>query len=66
MEKEQMAFEERKERSIRRARARGIADIVQGEDDAVSLETLDYASMLTDKHAPDLYKKLEERRKTQV
>jgi len=55
--------EERMEKAFKEARAVGIGDVVQGEDDWVSLDTLEYATELTKRHAPGLYGKLEERRK---
>jgi len=65
MEKTQLTFEERKAIALRAARAEGIVDVVQGANDGISLDTLEVATKLTEKHAPDLYKKLEERRKSQ-
>jgi len=65
MEDTQLTFEERKEIALRAARAEGIVDVVQGASNGISLDTLEAATKLTKKHAPDLYKKLEERRKSQ-
>jgi len=59
------SFEERKEASLRAARAQGIVDVVQAStNEGISLDTLDLATRLTEKHAPALYKKIEARRKT--
>jgi hypothetical protein len=59
-------FEERKERSMKEARAVGIGDVVQGSDDwGVSLDTLECATDLTKRHAPGLYGKIKERQKQQ-
>jgi len=56
-------FEERKETALRAARAQGIVDVVQASaNDGISLETLELATRLTEKHAPALYEKLEARR----
>ena len=57
----QMAFEERKVVAFNAAKKQGIVDVVQGVSDSVSLETLEAATALTEKHAPALYQKLEER-----
>jgi len=65
MENEQLTFEDRKAIALRAARSRGIVDVVQGADDGVSLETLEFVTKLTEKHATNLYQKLEERRKSQ-
>lgn len=66
MENTNTAFEKQKEKAIREAKARGVLDVVQGSlNDGVSLETFEYATMLTKKHAPDLYRKLEQRRASQ-
>jgi len=57
-------FKERKETALRAARAQGIVDVVQvSSDDGISLDTLELATRLTEKHAPALFKKLEEKRK---
>jgi len=59
------SFEERKEASLRAARAQGIVDVVQAStNDGISLDTLDLATRLTEKNASALYKKVEARRKT--
>jgi len=59
-------FEERREAALRAARAQGVVDVVQASaNDGISLETLELATRLTEKHAPTLYKELEERRKKQ-
>jgi len=59
-------FEEHKETALRAARAQGVVDVVQAStNEGISLETLELATRLTEKHAPGLYKELEERRKSQ-
>jgi len=66
MKNQEAAFEERKEAALRAARAQGIVDVVQASNNSgVSLETLELATKLTQKHAPRLCKEHEERRKTQ-
>ena len=61
-----VSFEKRKEASLRAARAQGIVDVVQAStNDGVSLDTLDLATRLTEKHAIALYKEAEARRKSQ-
>jgi allophanate hydrolase subunit 1 len=66
MKNQEAAFEERKEAALRAARAQGIVDVVQASNSSgVSLETLELATKLTQKHAPRLCKEHEERRKTQ-
>jgi len=60
------AFEERKETALRAARAQGIVDVVQASaKDGISLDTLELATRLTEKHAPALYEELEARRNSQ-
>ena len=59
------AFEERKEMSLRAARAQGVVDVVHGSTDGVSIETLELATKLTKKHAQALYEELEKRRQSQ-
>jgi len=60
------AFEERKEAALRSARAQGIVDVVQAStNDGISLDTLELATRLTEKHATALYKKAEARRNSQ-
>ena len=61
----QLTFEERKANALKAAKVEGIVDVVQGANNEISLETLEAATKLTKKHAPDLYKKLEKRRKSQ-
>ena len=59
-------FKERKEAALRAARAQGIVDVVQASSkDGISLDTLEQATRLTEKHASALFKKQEERRKAQ-
>jgi len=65
MENAQLTFEERKAIALRAAKAEGIVDVVQGVNDGISLDTLEVATKLTRKHAPELYRKLDERRKSQ-
>jgi hypothetical protein len=59
-------FEERKETALRAARAQGIVDVVQAStNDGISIGMLELATDLTKKHAPNLRKELEERRRSQ-
>ena len=59
-------FEEHKETALRAARAQGIVDIVQASaNDGISLDTLELATRLTEKHGPALYEELEARRNAQ-
>jgi hypothetical protein len=55
-------FEERKETALRAARTQGIVDVVQASSGGVSLETLELATRLTERHAPTLYEELERER----
>jgi len=66
MANQKQTFEERKETALRAARAQGIVDVVQvSTSGGISLDTLELATRLTEKHAPALYEKLEARRNTQ-
>ena len=66
MENTKQSFGERKEAALCAAKAQGIVDVVQASiGSGVSLEALEQATKLTEKHAPTLYEKLEERRKAQ-
>ena len=59
-------FEERREASLRAARAQGIVDVVQAStNDGISLDTLDLATRLTKKHAKALYEEAEKMRNSQ-
>jgi len=64
-ENREKSFEERKEAALRAARAQGIVDVVQASNNGVSLETLELATRLTKKHAPNLCKEFEEKRRAQ-
>jgi len=65
VESSKKPFEERKEGALRAARAQGIVDVFQASNDGISLETLELATRLTEKHASTLYEELEARRKSQ-
>jgi len=66
MKNQEAVFEEHKEAALRAARAQGIVDVVQASNSGrVSLETLELATRLTQKHAPRLCKEHEEKRKAQ-
>jgi hypothetical protein len=60
------SFLERKEAALHAAKAQGIVDVVQASNGSgVSIEALEQATKLTEKHASTLYKKIKERRQTQ-
>ena len=56
-------FEERKEALLRDANSLGIINTVP--DDSFNPDTIELAVKLVRKHAPDIYKEIEERRKSQ-
>ncbi|MDR1956078.1 MAG: hypothetical protein LBQ30_04415 [Treponema sp.] len=59
-------FEKRKEAALRAAKKQGIVDVFQASNnDGVSLETIELAIRLTEKHRDALYQRIEERRKSQ-
>ena len=63
---QRQTFEERKETALRAAMAEGIVDVAQASTvDGISLDTLELATRLTEKHAPALYEELEARRNSQ-
>ncbi|MDR2589176.1 MAG: hypothetical protein LBC67_07090 [Spirochaetales bacterium] len=59
------SFEENKETALRAARTQGIVDVVHASNDGISLETLELATRLTQKHSRSLYAELEKRRSLQ-
>jgi hypothetical protein len=58
-------FEKRKQEVLRAAKEQGIVDVVSAADGGVSLDTIELATRLMEKHGPGIYKDLEERRKRQ-
>jgi len=64
MKPKDQTFEERKGEVLSAAKKQGIIDVVEASKGGVSLETVELATRLTEETAPDLYKELEERRKS--
>ena len=63
MENGNQVFEQRKAAVLSAAREQGIIDVVQASKNGISIETVELATMLMEKHGPAIYKDLAERRK---